>query len=419
MILSACINGCSVVKPLHQEDPFRVLYDEASLTKKDRKEEAPLPKLTLSAHQMPLPLFSRVLSDTFGVGIVFSDTLRDKMITAEFKNTDLSTVFTVISRQIGVDIVKVGNTYYLGQLKDEDKGILIRRVLSYDVESIKAAVAAMLSPQGRFQVLSNSVVLLSDNDFVLRRAAEALDYMETVENSCWIVQLYFLVLRKDALLEAGFTMSSSGTISYNLSENEVKVSDIQLDGLFNSLMESSYADLYASPMFILRDNSSGRWQDGQRVPIPKKTVSDYGTVTTTGFDYVDTGVDVKATVRESRGGGILTLAIGLSAIQSYVEYAPVTSNTSCDISVEMEPQKIYLLGELQKYSALDSQTKTLTFGRDSGKSVLQVWGKIYKIRGGAKSAPALAPVSSAEDDNKIPVDGNGSETAPENFDNKN
>ena len=282
VLLFLCTEGCSHFRDIKQDDPFRLIYEASASVPVVRSSSPVLPTLTLSAHLMPLPLFVRILSDRFGIGVVFSDSLQQKTITAEFKATDLSTVFTVLSRQIGVEVVKVGNCYYLGALKDEDKGILIRRVLSYDAVTLDKAIKAMLSSTGRSEVLDGSIVLLADKDFVLRRAAEALDYMEAVQIDCWIVQLYFVVLRKDALAEAGFSMTSSGTISYNISENTLDLKDFKLEGIFNGLLESTYADLYASPMFILRDGVPGQWKDGQRVPIPRKTVSDYGTVTTNG-----------------------------------------------------------------------------------------------------------------------------------------
>lgn len=385
-----CLPGCSLVKEIPQEDPFRILYDQLeAMPKSNDIQSDSMPLLTFSAYQMPLALFSRVISDSFGIGVVFGDDLAAKTITAEFKDTDLSTVLTVVSRQIGVSVVKIGNTYFLGQLSESDRGILVRRILNYDTADLRSAVSSMLSGSGKYQVLANNVVLISDNDFVLRRVSEAIDYMEGISSDCWIIQLYFVNLRKDALLDAGFEVQSSGKISYNISNSEVSAEDLKLDGFFNALMNSSYADMYASPMFIMRDNKVGKWQDGQRVPVPRKTVSDYGTVTTVGFDYVQTGVEVSASVRESSIGGVLALDISLSDISSYVEYCPVVSQSACNVEVDMLSDRLYLLGELQKYTDLDTQKNTLQFGASRGRVVLQVWGKIYKIAGAAKASPPL------------------------------
>ena len=47
----------------------------------------------------------------------------------------------------------------------------------------------------------------------------------------------------------------------------------------------------------------------------------------------------------------------------------------------MEPLKPYLLGELSQFKVLDTQRNVLNFGRDKGKTAMQVWGQLYRIRG--------------------------------------
>ena len=387
--LLVCFNGCSTFREVNQDDPFRSIYmvGETSVISRSLNEKDSR-SITLSAHHMSLGSLCRLLSDHFRVGVVFSEKLFDRVVSAEFKDTDIDTVFTVLSRQLSVDLVKVGNTFYLGELKDEDKAVLIRRVLSHDNDNLKQIISTLISSTGKGEVLSGRVVIVSDKDFVIRRLSEALDDLENLSLDSWIVQLYFLVLRKDALAEAGLTMSTSGTISYNISENTIDLKDFRIEGLLSGLLESSYADLFASPMLILRDGVEGRWHDGQRIPIPKKVVSDSGTVSTTDFSYVTTGLEVVTTVRESKIGGFLELQISLSDIQSYVDGNPLTSNTSVNISLDMLPNKIYLLSELQRYSVLDRETDTLLFARNKGKSVIQVWGRLYRV---SAPHPDLAP----------------------------
>ena len=380
ILLSVCFNGCSQFQDITQDDPFREIYSVKNSDLAVRKiVRTDSRKITLSANQMPLASFCRLLSDHFNIGIVFSESLNNKTVFAEFKETDIDTVFTVLSRQLSVDLVRVGNTFYLGELKDEDKGILIRRVLSLDEDNLKQTINTLLSSHGKGNVLSGRIVMVSDKDFVIRRMSEVFDDLEKVNLHSWIIQLYFLVLRKDALAEGGLTMSTSGTISYNISENSFELKDFKIEGLLSGLLESSYADLFASPMFILRDGVKGVWSDGQKIPIPKRSVSDYGTVSTTGFEYINTGLEVSAIVKESKVGGFLDMTISLSDIQSYVEGNPVTSQTKVNIALDMQPNKVYLLSELQRYSLLDREESTLFLKRNKGKSVIQVWGRIYRI----------------------------------------
>lgn len=372
------ISGCSQFKQLDQKDPFRTLYSADVLQQKQSQElERPV-LLSLSAFKMSLSVFSRILSDKYNIGVVYAETLSDKQITGEFKNTDLQSVLNVLSRQLNVDIVRVGNTYFIGPLRPEDRGCFVRRVLGYDKESLQAISGSMLSQQGKSTVAGN-VIMIADHETVLRRVAELCDYLSMVERPTWIVQLYFIVLRKDALIQAGLSTTSSGAVSYNISNSSVKADDLKLDGLFNFLNNSTFADLYAAPMFLITDGVTCTWKDGEHVPIPRKTVSDYGTVTTQGYDYVDTGLTVNSIINESKKGGLLKIDITLSEIKSYVEYAPTTVQTVYSFQADLIPEKVYLVGELANFKVLDEQEKTFSFTNNKGKTVIQLWAKLYKI----------------------------------------
>lgn len=387
MALSFTCISCSQLRDIKQNDPFRKLYT-ASLSSQSRGgigqvQETPL--LNLSCYQMPLSLFCRILSDKFSIGMVYAENLSQKVITSEFKNTDLISVLNVISRQLSVDIVRVGNTYFIGSLRPEDRGILVRRVLGYDSAELQSIVSSMLSSTGKSSVMAkSSVVVVADHESVVRRVSEMLDYLDSVDTPTWILQLCFVILRKDALTEAGFDVTSSGTISYNISENSLDFKDFKLDGILNLVQNSTFADIYASPMLLVRDGTTAKWKDGKRVPIPKKTVSSYGVVTVSGYDYTDVGFIVDATVRQSKRGGRVTLKIEKSDIASYVEEAPLTTQSVYDIDVDMEPLTPYLLGELSLFKVLDTQDNIANFGRDRGKSVIQLWGQLYKVSGAVR-----------------------------------
>ncbi|MBS1368438.1 MAG: hypothetical protein HPZ91_00645 [Lentisphaeria bacterium] len=328
---------------------------------------------------MPLSLFCRILSDKYDIGMVFSHDLAERQITAEFKRTDLQSVLNVVSRQIGVDIVRVGNTYFIGALRPEDRGVLVRRIMGYDQQSLNSIVTPMLSQTGKAQVMSNGVLVATDHESVLRRLVEMCDYLDTVYPGSWIVQLYFVSLRKDAMLEAGFDTKSSGSISYDIANSKIDLNDIKLEGLFSFGANSNFTDVFAAPMMVIRDGSTGSWRDGERVPIPKKTVSNEGTVSTTGFEYIDTGFILNATVRESRRGGIIKLDITQSQIKSYVEYSPVTAETKFTLECDLVPGKIYLLGELSTFKLIDQQQNVAVFSADRGKTSMQIWCKLYRV----------------------------------------
>lgn len=396
VLICVCFSSCSPhQRNLSVDDPFRLLYT-TSVSNDSKPTENPAIDsfLTLSALQMPVSTFFRVLSDRFGVGIVYSPSLDSRTITAEFKRADLPSVLNIVSRQLDVQLVKTGNTYYVGNLRPEDRAILVRSVFGYDSVELKTVLQSVLSEKGRASVISDRIVVAADHETVLRRVSEMLDYLDSVSTDVWVVQLCFIVLRKDALLSGGFDVSSSGKVAYNISENKLEVQDLRLDGLFNLSSNSDIADIYSSPMFLLRDGSTGSWLEGVRTPVPRKTVSDYGVVTVSGYDYINTGFQVDVTVTGSKRGARLQLFMSLSDIKSMVSDAPVTTQSDLRIDTDIGIGRVYLLGELSTLKFLDSRSNILNLSRDRGRSVLQVWGQIFKVSTSPLEKPDLSVVSS-------------------------
>lgn len=387
MVLLSICSSCSY-KDVKQEDPFRQLYPLLMQSKQkdlsqSLKDETVV--LTVSCHKMPFSVFSRVLSDKFEIGVVFSEKLSEKEITAEFKKTDLQSVMNVVARQLDVDVVRVGNTLFIGPLRAEDRGILVRRIFGYPKDALITLVTSVLSEKGKSSVTDLGVVVAVDHESVIRRLAEMLNYLDSMDQPTWILQLCFVILRRDALLEGGLKTTASGTISYNIADSQVDFKDLKIDGILNAVSNSSYADLYASPMLLCRDGQKAVWKNGQKVPIPRKTVSDYGTVTVSGYDYVDVGFSVEVQISDSKkGSGYLQMTISKSDIESYVMEAPVTSQNVYTATVDMQQMKPYLLGELQMFKDMSGQKDIFTLSQDKGKSVVQVWGQLYKVNGHAK-----------------------------------
>lgn len=368
------------MKDLPQSDPFVKLYTFKPVKEQSifQSHEKKIP-LTISAQGMPLSSFCRIISDKTFIGIVYNKSLANSSISGEFKISNVGEVLNVIARQLNVECLKVGDTYFLGAIKKEDRGILVKKVRGYSPDELKQCIKTLLSDVGQVQVFQSGIIVVSDREHILTRVSSMCKAIESGFAGSWIVQLYFVVVRQDALLEVGFDMQSSGKLSYDIANETIAIEDLKLEGLANLISRSSFADMYASPMMLLRDGVQGSWRDGERIPVPKKVVSQYGVVETQGFEYIDTGLSIDCNIRESKFGAVLNLKVSLSDVKGYVEYAPVTTQCEFKSECELQQNKIYLIGEMSRYKTLDTQKKILNLGTDRGKSTVQVWAKIFRI----------------------------------------
>ena len=393
--LSPCFNGCSVISDVSPDHPFRVLYGSRFSVPgshiRDKKND--FSSFSFSAYKMPVGTFFRVISDHFNVGLVFSESLQDKTISAEIKDSDLLSVLNVVSRQLSVDVVRVGNTFYVGSLRAEDRGFYVRSLPGYSKDELSSLGHSLISQSGKVSAVTDGLIVITDHESVISRVSEVFDQISRLDNQTYILQLLFVMLRKDALLESGLDVSTSGSISYNLSENSLDFKDFNIDALFNLANSSQYFDLYASPMFVLREGVPAVWKDGQKIPIPRRTVSSEGTVTTSGYDYVEPGFLVRAQISRFGSSGRLSLNVERSEVTGYTDYMPVIRQVSLNSSLDMTPFRLYLIGELSSFKSVDSQRNLLSLGRDKGKSVVQVWGQFYRIGSAVRESPERFPVA--------------------------
>ena len=142
---------------------------------------------------------------------------------------------------------------------------------------------------------------------------------------------------------------------------------------------SSHVHVIASPLLMMTANKESIWTDATTVPIPRKTVSDAGTVTTTGVDYKDVGLTLKVILQESSRGASLHTDLEDSSIVGYVDYYPQTQKSSLKTDCDIIPGKIYLIGELRRNSGTTSVSDLLTFGTKSELTNMQVYCRVFKL----------------------------------------
>lgn len=408
----AGLSGCNFDEQFKYKklDPFLELYSVQKIKQLEAKDEKkPVKVYDFSASKMPLTQFIRWFSDKTGCGVVYGAGADNAELTAEYKKASPDDVMNSISRRFGLELIKINNTYYLGQLKPEDRGYLVRRIKGYDALEIKAAVDAFLSEFGKVNVQKDGLTVVSDREAILNSVIKVLDALEQGSGDTWILQFYLVAIKKELAVAAGADVATSGQVAYqiakassdtpqeNAAADATNFAFATLSQTFNGVLSgsSSFMDTKATPMFLLRDGTSGEWQDGKSIPIPRKTTSQYGVVTTEGFEYIDTGLVLKAKLRESSHGAYLTVDFTDSSIKGYVEYQPILSKACLKTESEIQSGKIYLIGELNKRDDGSGVSNILDFSKSDGFSNIQLFCRAYRV-----GVPLPYKLETAENDEK-------------------
>jgi hypothetical protein len=398
------VNGCQSDASLKSVKPFLELYKHKVQVSNTETNLLPVQRIDLRARDMSVQNFAKYISSKAGVGVIYSQKLDHVKITGDYVNASVEEIIASVARRFDIEVVHINNTYYLGVFRPEDRGFLVRKIGGYTNEELQKALDVILSEKGKAVVYSGGVVVCADRESVLTRISSMLDNMESITYNVWIVQLYYVSIRTDKLLKAGAEVYPTGEIAYKVNQTQSMSLDnvasgfdfdkVAIKAVLSLANDTNYANIEACPMFLLRDGSTGSWRDGEITPIPQKTVSDQGTVTTTGYEMYETGFSLDLSIRELNNGAYLFFHLKDSRIVSYKEYAPVTANIELKAETAVKSNHVYLLGEISKKVQQNSRTQFLSFSDDDGRVLLQLWARVYKIQGGAlKKFEASAPRS--------------------------
>lgn len=378
--------GCSTDERF-KRDPFHRLYTfDLKTATQNKKNSIPIRLYNFSASQMKFSYFMRWFSDKTGFGIVCASGIESKEFSAEIKQGSAEEIFDSVSRILDLNYVQLGNTFFIGKTRKEDRGIYVKRVRYVVIKDLKEIVSTMLSEFGKCSVSSDGILVVSDLQGVLMRVSDTVSHLENSAPGTWIVQFFILNQKREFNLNLGGRVNTSGKIAYELTKGEsgsgFDFSDASnlaqnIDLVLQS--KSEFVKVISSPVLLLRDGTTSNWMDGLTVPIPQKTVSDSGTVTTNGYTNIDTGLNLTCSLRESLKGAVLTVKYTDSDIKGYNDYQPIIAKSELNVNADVESGRIYLLGELFRRNGNRALDQLLDFSNSDNYTRIQIWCRAYQI----------------------------------------
>ena len=400
------VSSCAVRRPAEvksSESRFADVYRSLSIPSAAASaHDSSGARVTISAKDMPVPDFLRVISAKYGASVVYEDALDSRVISIELNDVALPDVFGLLARRLKVQTSRVGSAWFVGNLRQEDRAFLVRKVRRLSDVGLKESVQTFLSEFGHVVAFSDGLVVVADRVEVLEHISGMLDQIEAARTDTWVVQLYLVSGSEDLKQTLGVDASALGNLSYSFAKASA-TGGLAVAGSFAAALKATAsADgtaLVGKPVFLLGDGETSAFVSGASIPIPRKTVSDQGTVTTQGFDYVQSGLSASCSVRESQGDGAkLTVKVSIGDIVGFVETAPIQSKSEFSTVAVVQSGGVYLLGSLDTSEALRNDSgifaRALTLKtREKKSGSVQVWAKIFRVAGPTEQA-AVASVRS-------------------------
>lgn len=349
-------------------------------------------KLTYVVEGMSLPLFMRQVSTDADVSIVWSQTLDQSEISLSVEAVDVQHLMKVVARRLGVDLARYGNLYYLGKMEKTDRVSYVTKVSRISRQDVMAVLDSMKSDIGLVTVMADGVLVVADRLEVVAEIERVLFKIESMNVSVWMVQLYVVERVNETSAEKGVKIDTDINVAAVLSETAT--TDLQYMGKamanFRWELARSDAQVIAQPLLLLVDGGKSTLKKVESVPVPRYTTSSEGAVSVSGYDYIDSGFDLSAEVRDW-GNGLANFQYDLSMgeITGYVGDVPVQVKNQLAGETVVRCGGVYLLGSLTRQNTSHQRDGLfgLNFKEKKKDGIVRIWARVERV-----SVQSEAPV---------------------------
>ena len=305
------------------------------------------PKLTVAA-------FVADISQQSGVSVVVAQDLDAKTVAVDFVDTPVDQALAVVARRLDAQMIQVGNIFYLGELRAEDRAILVRSVVRLDADQVDAAANSLISDFGRVVTADGGLLIVSDRIEVIQRLHGMLDQIEQTPYRAWSVQCYMVVLSDRDARQLGFDPVQVGSLSASIGRAVKRSAEgrwaasVGFESVIRAEMSQSQSRTVIAPSIVVAEGQTGRWQSGQTTPVPRRVVTDSGAIETVSFDSIESGAVLTASVRSlGHSRAMLTVDLDLSAVVGDVEGAPILSRDRANFEAPVTVGAAHLLGSME------------------------------------------------------------------------
>lgn len=304
-----------------------------------------LPPVTFSANDVAVGVIVQELAIEAGVSIVIDKSLAEQTVSVEFTDVPGQTAFEEIGR-----LVKRTPTFRAGLVTfpEEDSksreawGVVAPGYLSAEqaVEVIKIVVGS----SAEVAVVGQRVVVAGTWDAVKRASEFALQLHAGADGWMLEVRLVRVTESLHRALGLGWDVTGGLTLSADAGTGSEPGAwpvlgargRLLVEVLGRAAEDGRGAELVQEGRVFCLEGESASMQVGETTPVPRRTVSPEGTVTTTGYEQVRTGFILSSAARRVPGGVRLDLEPTVSSISGYVDGAPIVNESSVTSSVIVE-----------------------------------------------------------------------------------
>lgn len=335
--------------------------------------------VTLSASDLPIALFARILAEDYFLSLGWSRELDGAVVSVQVFEVTLDALLENVARRLGVELVESGGVYYLGQVKPSDELQFVHRVRGRDGLKLKTSLQAVLPPGVRAEVFEDGVCIVAGPADLVRGMGELLRRLDAVAPDNLVIQFYVVETYDEGSLAVGLEGRPEVKISADLASGALGLVATGEHAVLLDVVTST-GQVINTALVTAADGVTGSAERVERIPVPQRAITESGVIQTTGFTEVSIGSTFEATPAAGR----LRYRVNLGEVIGYVEEQPRESAVTFDGDVAVSDGGLYLLGVMSRQVQSAGFSSALWAAkrerRESSRRVL-LWALVSRVAG--------------------------------------
>jgi len=332
-----------------------------------------------------------------GRSVICDEGLAERRVTMRLREGEsVEEALSLAARAVDAELIQRQGAWIVGKRQRGDQTVLVRRVRSLDSGDVERALKTILTAgEGNLVAYKDGVVILVEAPDVIERAQRMLDELEVVQRSQWEMEVHLVTMTQRDYVDLGLdsTPSVELAVSQTIGSQAAGLVDharlnAKLSTVLTAAQQRSSMSVEAQQKFILLDGETFSFNDETKVPVPKKSVSNEGTVQTIGMAFETAGTTVSCKIREmsARSLRVECLVEVSEVVDITSEGLPRIDSRKLSAPIIIEDGGAYLVGSFRRDRQRSGRGSWLQFGflREQSEELIQVW-----IRGSSVVGPAL------------------------------
>jgi hypothetical protein len=327
---------------------------------------------------VPLSQAVSIISEITGLSIVYSSSIQDHLVFGFFENVKVSEVLNVIARRSGSSLSLLGDVYYIGELKKEDRVFAVLRVPPVDRVQLLESLRLSCSNDGSVSIVG-SCIFLCDNVDSIRKLIGAIEEIRRFSSLCYVAEVFFIRVNEDDFLKL--------TADLEINQIDIFSSSFDVSNLFKMLVDTDgqkgFSKIVYRPILFLSEGRESMFSDGREITREQKSISDYGISSTSGYQKFTDGLVLKLMLnRISNDFYSLDFDFSVSTFDKSDTISVIPSSDKSSLvskGLLLQDSSVYYIGSLKR-DVLGNQGGIFSFSVNRSHDMLTVWVRVRELK---------------------------------------